>query len=460
MFTSLARLVLLSVAFSYCHDATCCAQESAVAAPDRDALRSYPLKWKQPIGSNAGPIVALDDRVLLGTIPTESMEPPFRDMGVLVCFEAATGRVLWKRSHEKLKHRANDLPMLGIQSKPAVEGTVFYYVSNRGELTCSDLDGQTKWLLDMPRHLDVFKRDAWDIGNPICSPLAVGDLVFCITGNGTTFGYTRAFDGAWLPKPDAPSFIAVQKTTGHVIWTSNAPSTEIFYGQWSSPVAVETRAGQLVVFPAGDGRLYAFEAVSGQLKWLLDCNLPDATKWSFNHRGTRCSFVGPPVVKENILYAGLNQDYETPDDVKCPIIAVDLDCGQKGNAAIIWRTSPAGFAGTLGSVAVGGDLVFALDRAGLLVALDARLGSEVWRHKVGDNCSFLGEPRVFANRLFVPSNDEIVELVISRRVKVVDRIQLGASIVGSPVIHNGTMYVATKGELWALEHSTDASATR
>ena len=38
-----------------------------------------------------------------------------------------------------------------------------------------------------------------------------------------------------LPAPHAPSFFAMDKNTGQVLWTDNSPGGNILHGQWSSP---------------------------------------------------------------------------------------------------------------------------------------------------------------------------------------------------------------------------------
>ena len=60
-----------------------------------------------------------------------------------------------------------------------------------------------------------------------CSPLVAGDLVFVVTGNGV------GGEKAKVVAPKAPSFLAVNKTTGKVVWSDNSPGDKIMEGQWS-----------------------------------------------------------------------------------------------------------------------------------------------------------------------------------------------------------------------------------
>ena len=64
------------------------------------------------------------------------------DKGVIMCFRERDGQFRWQMTHDKLPAgRVNDWPQQGICSTPAVDGDRFYYVSNRCELVCADLEG-------------------------------------------------------------------------------------------------------------------------------------------------------------------------------------------------------------------------------------------------------------------------------------------------------------------------------
>ena len=62
-----------------------------------------------------------------------------------------------------------------------------------------------------------------------------------------------------LPAPDAPSFIAMDKNTGKVLWTDNSPGTNILHGQWSSPAYAVLGGQPQVIFAGGDGWVYSFD---------------------------------------------------------------------------------------------------------------------------------------------------------------------------------------------------------
>jgi hypothetical protein len=218
------------------------------------------VKWAVVLGSRAssgGPVVA-GGKVFIGTNNANPRDPRVRgDKGVLMCFDEKTGKFLWQAVHDKLRSgRINDWPEEGIHSSPFVEGDRLYYVSNRCELCCADVNGDGKgharfhWKLDMIGKLGVFPHE-----RAACSPLVVGDLVFVVTANGVDPGHIN------IPRPEAPSFIAVNKKDGTVVWKNNAPSALLaearkagqpvnieklkdqgkllMHGQWSNPVYAE-----------------------------------------------------------------------------------------------------------------------------------------------------------------------------------------------------------------------------
>ena len=153
-----------------------------------------------------------------------------------MAFRASDGEFLWQATHDKLPAgRVNDWPLQGICSTPYVEGDRVYYVSNRGEVVAADPDGfrdgkndgvqdetlkteidaDILWRYDMIKELDVFPHNL-----AAGSPLVVGDIVFVVTGNGVDEGHIN------IPSPLAPSFIAVNKNTGKLVWENALPGGE------------------------------------------------------------------------------------------------------------------------------------------------------------------------------------------------------------------------------------------
>ena len=110
--------------------------------------------------------------------------------------------------------------------------------------------------------------------------------------------------------PNAPSFLAVHKDTGKVAWSSNLPGTNIMDGQWSNPAAVEVNGQKQVLFPGGDGWLYAFEPKTGELIWKFDCNPKKSVFKPAAGVGTRNYLLATPVAVDGKVYIGVGREPE------------------------------------------------------------------------------------------------------------------------------------------------------
>ncbi len=150
------------------------------------------IKWSVRLGNKAygGPIVA-GGKIYVGTNNGGRRDPNVKgDKGIMMCFRESDGEFLWQAVHDKLlAGRVNDWPEEGICSSPVVEGDRLYYVSNRCEVICADVEGMANgnqgvtdetykgpkdadilWRLDMIGRLGVFPHNL-----AVCSPLVVGD---------------------------------------------------------------------------------------------------------------------------------------------------------------------------------------------------------------------------------------------------------------------------------------------
>ncbi|MFO0865375.1 MAG: PQQ-binding-like beta-propeller repeat protein [Gemmataceae bacterium] len=290
------------------------------------------VRWEADLGSKAygGPVIA-DGKIFIGTNNQKPRNPkdvdattgrPI-DLGVLMCFEEATGKFLWQLTFPKLAAgRVVDWPLEGICSTPIVEGNKLYFVSNRCELICAATkDGAIDWKLDMIKTLGVFPHNL-----SVCSPLIVGDDLFVITSNGVDEGHIN------VPAPKAPSFIRVDKKNGKVLWGDNDPTirlTEIpkggddeafikrlvnrgeliQHGQWSNPAYGVIDGQPQVVFPGGNGWIYSFDPANNKLLWKFDCN-PKESVYELSGKGTRNDFIATPVIYKNRVYIAVGQDPE------------------------------------------------------------------------------------------------------------------------------------------------------
>ena len=81
---------------------------------------------------------------------------------------------------------------------------------------------------------------------------AVGDLLLISTSNGSDPHKKN------VAAPEAPSFIALDKRTGKLVWADSSPGMNILHGQWSIPAYAVLGGVPQVMFAGGDGWLYSF----------------------------------------------------------------------------------------------------------------------------------------------------------------------------------------------------------
>lgn len=419
------------------------------------------IKWVAELGtySYGGPVIA-DGKVYVGTNNARAYRPHSPgDKGCLLCFEARTGQLLWQATHDKLPSgRANDWPEQGIASTPQVDGDRVYYVSNRCELVCADAagfrDGENDgpyrkekftepqdadfvWILDMIGTLGVYPRNL-----AACSPVGAGDLIFVCTGNGIDDAHETP------PKPDAPSFVAVDKRSGRVRWQRNDPGRGILNGQWSSP-AYGVIAGQpQVVFGGGDGWCYAFAPATGKLLWKFDLN-PQGSVYKLNGTGTKSSIVAVPVIHDDKVFLAVGDD---PEASVRPGHLYAIDATQRGDITAtgkVWHVGGEEFSRTVSSVVVADGLLYAVDLDGYLSCFDARTGKRHWRHDmeagvwasptVIDGCAWLGN-----------TDGDLFILRHGTKREVVARHDMRSSIYTAPALVGDTLYVLTQRRLYAI----------
>jgi outer membrane protein assembly factor BamB len=444
--------------------------------PKKGVLRD--VKWSARLGlfSFGGPTIA-DGKIFVGTNNEKPQDPAVKgDKGIVMCFRESDGKFLWQAVHDKLPNPdANDYPKQGVASTPAVDGKRLYYVSNRCELVCADVDGDPAapgkakfvWKLDMIKELGVYPCQ---LANG--SPLIIGDLVYTSTSNGATH------DTHEVPAPDAPSLIAVDKNTGKVVWKDNSPGKDLMEGQWTNPCAGEVNGVMQVIFPGGDGWLRGFEAKTGKLLWKFDCN-PKGTVYKPGGRGDKNYFIATPVLHDNKVYLGVGQNPEDGSGVghlwcidasKKPANK-DLDLSPANNnfnpkaaankdSGLVWHyggpvAKPMDgkrefvFGRTLSTVAIHEGLVYAAELDGFLHCLDAKTGEKHWEFDLKDstwNSPYYVDGRVFIG---VESGDLWV-FSHGKQLKPPKKIDMLNALKVPPVAVNGVLYINNNTHLYAI----------
>jgi outer membrane protein assembly factor BamB len=442
--------------------------DPSTGLPDSwDVSTGQNVKWRARLGSQSygGPVLA-GGRIYAGTNNEALRDPALEgDRGNLMAFDAASGEFLWQSAHPKLSAgRVNDWPLQGVCSAPSVEGDRLWYVSNRAELLAVDAEGfrdgendgqfvdetaageadeDIAWKLDMIGELGVFPHNL-----AVGSPLVVGDLLFTVTGNGVDEGHVN------IPRPDAPSFIAVDKATGEVRWQSDLPGSNILHGQWSNPTYGVAGGRAQVVFPGGDGWLYAFEPESGELIWKFDCNPKDSV-WELGGMGTRNNIIGTPVFWNDKVFVGVGQD---PEHGEGPGHFWAVDATKEGDvtgSGAVWTRGGDDFHRTISTAAIADGIVYIPDLSGFLYALDAETGEHYWTYDAF--AAVWGSALVADGKVYLGDEDgDMAILRAGKTMELLEEVNMGSAVYTTPVAEDGTLYIMTRDELWALQEGASA----
>jgi outer membrane protein assembly factor BamB len=504
---------------------------------DKDIPGTFKLeevkKWEAKLGSRSygGPIVS-GGKVFIGTNnenprnkrdrakPTDDdPEGPAIDKGILMCFNEASGSFLWQAVHDKLPNgNATDWPKEGLCSTSVVEGNRVYYVSNQCTVVCASVNGLAHgnlgfdkekykdktdvdiiWEFDMIKELDVFPHNM-----SACSPLIVGDMIYVVTANGVDENHIN------IPSPEAPSFLALDKNTGKVVWKSNAPGKAIMHGQWSNPCYGVIKGVPQVIFPGGDGWLRGFHPKTGAELWKFDAN-PKDSKYELGAKGTRSDFVATPVIYNEKIYIGNGQDPEHLDGVGhlwcldvagktgdvSPELVTDATVDPpktkpNPNSAVAWHYGgdekrPFAkrehvFGRTMSSACIVDDMLYVADLPGYLQCLDAKTGKKFWQYDL--KSAIWGSPYYVDGKIFLGNEDgdlfvfkhektpavmdEVEEAskeadekaankkAIEVRKAVEKRYRIAKIAIDKPirstvVVANGVLYVMTEESLFAIQ---------
>ena len=419
------------------------------------------IKWKVALGSQtyAGPVIH-GGKIFMGTNNQAPRNPKLGgDRGVIMAFNESDGEFLWQSTHTKLPAgRVNDWPQQGICSTPFIEGDRLYYISNRCEVVCVDtegfldgendgeitteadtsaVDGDVVWSLDMMAELDVFPHNL-----ATCSPIGAGNLLFVVTSNGVDEGHFH------IPSLFAPSFIAVKKNTGKVVWEKALPGEDILHGQWSNPTYGMVEGKPQVIFPGGDGWIYSLEPETGDLIWKFDCN-PKDSEWELGGRGTRNNIVSTPVLYDNKVFIGVGQDPEHGEG-DGHLWAIDATGkGDVTKTGVVWHFGGKDFKRTMSTVSIKDDLLFTADLSGYVYCLDAKTGKMHWKYDTF--AAIWGSTVVIDGKVFIGDEDgDVAVIEASKEFKLLYEVNMGSAVYTTPIAKDGVLYIGTRNTLFAI----------
>lgn len=481
------------------------------------------IKWTAKLGSQTyGTPVVSNGRIFVGTNNRHGHvdRSKGRDGTCLLCLDETDGRFLWQHLNEKLATgRMHDVSEQGLVSVPAVCGDRLWYVTNRGEVVCLDTEGfadgendgsftsepvrsndeaDVIWQFDMMAELGVRPHNQFT-----CSVTYSDTAVFVVTGNGVGPGHAEI-------QAEAPDFIALDRTSGKLLWADSSVGRFTLHGSWSSPALGVFGEQAQVLFPGGDGWLYSFDPAGGgngaaKLLWKFDCNPKDSVAPSY--LGDRCEFLTAPVIYDGKVYVATGTDIEHgagPGRIWCidpvrkldgsdvsPVLAVDSagnrlarqrlraidpEAGDitvpNPDSALVWDYTGFDFDAdgkihedeswqrTCATVTIKDNLLFAVNVAGFIHCLEAATGQAHWHHDLYANTWHV-QPLIVEGKVYFGDEDgELAVFAASAQKTLLAENIMDSAIYASPIVANDVLFVTDRSKLYAIKGEVRAAVVK
>jgi outer membrane protein assembly factor BamB len=333
-------------------------------------------------------------------------------------------------------------------------------MTNRAEVVCLDLNGQANgndgpyreegrymvpagsqpmevgekdadiiWMFDLRSGVGMYPHDAAN-----SSILLHGGFLYVNTVNGVDNTHRR------IRRPEAPSLIVLDKTTGRLIAKDNERiGPRIFHSTWSSPALGDVDGQTQIFFCGGDGVCYAAPK-------------ENVHEYSRNRSEGPSNVMSMPVFYNSRVYVTVGGDIwwgKKQAWLKC------IDATRAGditNNAELWSYSVRNHCCSTPSIYNG--LVFVADCGHNVHCVDAETGRRYWTHRTKGEIwasTLAADGKVYVGT----RRGDFWVLAASRQKRVISVIELDSPTVSTPAAANGVLYVATMKKLYALKHSGD-----
>jgi outer membrane protein assembly factor BamB len=364
----------------------------ALRLPDK--IDSNSIAWAADLpGRGLSSPIIIGDRVFV-----TCSSGPRQDRLHVICFNAKDGTKRWERQfwatgrtmcHEKTSVAA---------PTPASDGERLFAIYSSNDLVCLDLDGNLLWLRGLTRD---YPNASNSLG--MSSSLTVADGVVI----------------AMVENDDDSFTVGLDAKTGVNRWKLARPRT----ANWTSPMLFKSGTTTHALLQSSKG-LVAVEPANGRIVWQYTdgaSTIPSAT------------------VSDGVVYVpshGITALKPEPD-------------GQSPKQ--LWRSGQLRPATS--SPVVVNQRVFVLNDAGVLTCGDAANGNRLWQLRTKGPYS--ATPVGAGNLLYCVNEKGVLQVIdiAAPEGAVLSELDLGRTILSTPSMANGAVYIRSDGKLWKFGKS-------
>lgn len=324
----------------------------------------------------------------------------------VLCFEADSGRRVWERQFWATGRTLSHPKMCNASPTMASDGQRLFAFFSSNDLVGLDLDGNLLWY----RGLTHDYKNASNSLGMASSPVVVGKTLVVQAEN------------------DSESLaVGINPENGENRWKHDRP----ILANWASPTILRGKAPEddLVVLQAGTG-LSVLRPYSG------------VEVWSF---AGECDTIASTAIADGILYAPCNG-----------LTALRPDPAG-GKPTLLWKS--ARLAPITPTALVYRDRVFSIGASGVFTCGDVEKGRNLWQMrllvegtKIPSSGMFSATPVAAGGHVFIV-NEEGVLMVIeaaAEKGKIIAHHDFGETILATPAIAGGAMYLRSDKHLWKI----------
>lgn len=358
-----------------------------------DSERSITWKAELPGRGLSSPII-IGDRVVVTCSSGVRQEKLH-----VICFDAKDGSLRWERNFWSTGRTMTHNKTCVAAPSPVSDGERIFALYSCNDLICLDLEGNLRWL----RGLTLDYPNASNSLGMASSPVVAGDTLVVQIEN------------------DSESFAAgIDRATGKNRWKTDRARK----ANWTSPVVLKDSAtGGDVVALQGSAGVSAVDPDTGREVWAYEDGAATMASGAASGDG---SVLFVPSHGLTALQAG----------------------PERNVARQLWREEQQS-PGTASPLVLG-DHVFTLNNAGVLTCAETKTGERLWRLRLKG--PFSASPVAAGKRLYFFSEKGVGQIVDVSGAEgtVSGEIELGETILATPSISDGAIYVRSDGHLWKI----------